>query len=410
MIMRLRKIWAYITVLTIIAASMVTLTEQVFAENTKNSYEDIENSLNENENRLIQINEETDKINSQLEDTQKQIAMKENEINTTNNEIEQIENEIKQTELKMKQLRKNMTILINRIQKREELVKDRLRSIQQNGGNMSYLEVLFGSKSFGDLISRATVITTIVEQDRSIINEQIQDKTILEENQIKLADEQAKIESKRKKAKEKQERLVLQKQELDLLESNLNDKIDENQSKRKDLENKQLQLQKRQERLEKESLKVLSAVSKQSKPANNNFGSKSKNKAPARKFIKGNEQFIWPTVGGQITTYQGMRWGKFHKGIDIAGPSDYSILAADSGKVTFAGWINGYGKTVKMDHNNGYTTQYAHLNSINVSVGDVIDRGSKIGVMGSTGESTGIHLDFEIYLNGNLLNPIDELP
>ena len=125
---------------------------------------------------------------------------------------------------------------------------------------------------------------------------------------------------------------------------------------------------------------------------------------------KGNGQFVWPTIGGQITSYQGMRWGKFHKGIDIAGPSDYSILAADSGKVTYAGWINGYGKTIKLDHNNGYTTQYAHLNSINVNVGDVVSAGDNIGVMGNTGRSTGIHLDFEVYLNGKLLNPVDVLP
>ncbi|MDG5788974.1 M23 family metallopeptidase [Evansella sp. AB-P1] len=125
---------------------------------------------------------------------------------------------------------------------------------------------------------------------------------------------------------------------------------------------------------------------------------------------RGTGNFTWPTNGGVITTYQGMRWGSFHKGIDIARPNDYSILAADNGTVTFVGWINGYGNTIAINHNNGYRTQYAHLASMNVQVGDVVSQGSKIGVMGSTGISTGIHLDFEVYYNGNLLNPMDVLP
>src|SRR5690625_5412338 len=112
-----------------------------------------------------------------------------------------------------------------------------------------------------------------------------------------------------------------------------------------------------------------------SNQSNNNTSPSSEDTA------KGNGQFVWPAIGGQITSYQGMRWGKFHKGIDIAGPSDYSILAADSGEVIYAGWINGYGNTIKLDHNNGYITQYVYLNSINVVYGDVVFDVVIIGVM-----------------------------
>lgn len=124
----------------------------------------------------------------------------------------------------------------------------------------------------------------------------------------------------------------------------------------------------------------------------------------------GTGKFVWPTIGGTVTSYQGMRWGKLHKGIDIAGVKDRSILAADNGTVTFTGWINGYGNTVKIDHNNGYTTQYAHLSSVNVKEGQIVSKGSKIGVMGSTGFTTGVTLDFEVYKNNKLVNPIDVLP
>ena len=401
--MKMKRLLTVISLIIIsVTITIPTSAGKVFAESASNS---TENSLEENEVQLNEIKDETNKLNDQLVETQEQMEAKENEINETSNEIDQIENEIDQKAIEMDQLKQDIVELIDRIEKREELIIDRLRSIQQNGGSISYLEVLFGSKSFGDFIGRAILTTKIMDQDKSIMEAQKQDKLILEEKETKLAEDQIELESHRKKMEEEKVNLLNQKQELTILESDLKDNLDKNKNKLKKLEEKQLELKESQAKLEKEktSLKVLSS-SNSSNQSNNNTSPSSEDTA------KGNGQFVWPTIGGQITSYQGMRWGKFHKGIDIAGPSDYSILAADSGKVTYAGWINGYGKTIKLDHNNGYITQYAHLNSINVNVGDVVSAGDNIGVMGSTGRSTGIHLDFEVYLNGKLLNPVDVLP
>lgn len=119
--------------------------------------------------------------------------------------------------------------------------------------------------------------------------------------------------------------------------------------------------------------------------------------------------FAWPTVGGYISSKMGYRWGKMHKGIDIARPSDRTIKAADNGVVVSAGWNGGYGKKIVIDHQNGFRTVYAHLSSINVRVGQTVPKGTKIGVMGSTGDSTGVHLHFEVYKNGRLQNPLNYL-
>ncbi|WP_096202910.1 peptidoglycan DD-metalloendopeptidase family protein [Bacillus sp. FJAT-45350] len=124
---------------------------------------------------------------------------------------------------------------------------------------------------------------------------------------------------------------------------------------------------------------------------------------------RGTGNLAWPAVGGYISSYQGMRWGRMHRGIDIARPSNYNILAADNGTVTAAGWRNGYGNSITINHNNGIETFYAHLNSIDVSVGDTVGQGQKIGVMGQTGNSTGIHLHFEVFKSGKLENPMDYL-
>ncbi|MDY0324292.1 MAG: M23 family metallopeptidase, partial [Candidatus Carbobacillus sp.] len=116
-------------------------------------------------------------------------------------------------------------------------------------------------------------------------------------------------------------------------------------------------------------------------------------------------KFIWPTKGGYITSGYGMRWGKMHPAIDISGVYDRTIMAADNGKVIFAGRDGSYGNLVKISHGNGYETWYAHLSSISVSVGQQVAKGQKIGVMGDTGNATGVHLHFEIHLNGKALNP-----
>ncbi|PZD96595.1 hypothetical protein DNH61_07310 [Paenibacillus sambharensis] len=122
---------------------------------------------------------------------------------------------------------------------------------------------------------------------------------------------------------------------------------------------------------------------------------------------EGTGEFAWPVSGARLTSSYGPRWGRQHKGIDLVGNS--SILAADDGVVEFAGTKNGLGKVVFIDHKNGYRTVYAHLDSINVSEGDIVEKGDKLGVMGNTGHSTGTHLHFEIHKDGKVQNPINYL-
>lgn len=122
---------------------------------------------------------------------------------------------------------------------------------------------------------------------------------------------------------------------------------------------------------------------------------------------QGSGTYSWPADGGYISSKQGQRWGKLHKGIDIARPTTRTITAADHGIIETAGNSGGYGNKITINHNNGYKTVYAHLDSIDVKAGQKIEKGMKIGMMGSTGHSTGVHLHFEIYKNGSLVNPLN---
>ncbi len=118
--------------------------------------------------------------------------------------------------------------------------------------------------------------------------------------------------------------------------------------------------------------------------------------------VSASGQFIWP-ASGRIT--QGFSF--FHKAYDIANRSGGPILAADSGRVIVAGWIDnsGYGNRVIIDHGNGFTTLYAHMAVVSVQSGQTVKRGDVLGQMGSTGRSTGVHCHFEIRSGGVNQNP-----
>ncbi|WP_155987896.1 LysM peptidoglycan-binding domain-containing M23 family metallopeptidase, partial [Gorillibacterium massiliense] len=123
---------------------------------------------------------------------------------------------------------------------------------------------------------------------------------------------------------------------------------------------------------------------------------------------EGTGNFAWPVLHATITSGFGSRWGKLHKGVDLIS-SNRTILAADNGVVTSAGYRSDYGKYIIIDHNNGYKTLYGHLSRIDVTQGQTVEKGDRIGIMGSTGDATGTHLHFEIIRNESVKNPLSYL-
>jgi murein DD-endopeptidase MepM/ murein hydrolase activator NlpD len=115
--------------------------------------------------------------------------------------------------------------------------------------------------------------------------------------------------------------------------------------------------------------------------------------------------FIWP-VNGTVTSGYGMRWGRLHEGIDIAAATGTPIWAAAAGTVIYAGWLGGYGNLVVVDHGNGLATAYAHASAILVSVGQSVAQGETVALVGSTGNSSGPHLHFEVRINGAAVDPL----
>lgn len=108
----------------------------------------------------------------------------------------------------------------------------------------------------------------------------------------------------------------------------------------------------------------------------------------------------------RYTSPFGRRWGRMHSGIDMAGPSGTAVYATGDGVVTHAGWQRGYGNLIKIQHELGTETRFAHLSKIRVKVGQKVSRGARIGDMGNTGRSTGSHLHYEVRVNGRAVDPM----
>ena len=125
---------------------------------------------------------------------------------------------------------------------------------------------------------------------------------------------------------------------------------------------------------------------------------------------------IWPH-SGKINNEFGFRRNpfggrsyEFHPGMDIDGQRGEMVLAPGNGTIIKAGWTGGYGNMVEIDHGNGLTTRYGHMSKILAAVGDTVKRGDSIGLIGSTGRSTGPHLHYELRLNDKSINPRHVLP
>lgn len=125
--------------------------------------------------------------------------------------------------------------------------------------------------------------------------------------------------------------------------------------------------------------------------------------------LKNGYEYMTSKYGNRTYTLNGKQVSDFHLGIDLISAkygTDYIVAFAD-GKVTYAGYNGSYGNVVYIDHGNGYQTRYAHQKYLNVKVGDNVQKGDVLGYMGTTGNSTGNHVHFEIRLNGNTVDPYD---
>lgn len=375
-------------------------------DQTQHNKNQTESEINANRAEQRRINNLIEQLDQKVADTNAKIRKKEEEINQTKEEITKTEEEIVQLEKEIEELKK-------RIAKREELLKDRLKSLQRNGGEISYLEVLLGAKNFGDFLNRATAVTKIMDQDKIIMEKHQQEKKSLEEKKKQVEQKKKELEERKQNLEQQKADLVQLREELDAQKAAKQElmaqlKVEEKELKEKkmQLEEQQAILQRQQSTIQKEIQRAEQRAREEKRKMSQSQGSNS---------TSSNAGGFARPADGPVTSGFGPRWGAMHNGIDIGKYGGQApIRAAAAGTVLKSYYSSSYGNVVYLTHyidGQLYTTVYAHLQNREVSDGQAVSQGQRLGYMGSTGHSTGPHLHFELhkgswnYSKSNAVNP-----
>jgi len=264
----------------------------------------------------------------------------------------------------------------------DEKFKETLRAMDETS-TISYIDLIFSSKDFSELLINIETINEITEHDMSIIDEMTRLKTEVEDAKAEIEAKKQEQEEARSIATDKQDQLTIKVKEKENLAKALEKDIEKYK--------KVYEEARRQEEALKGSLNYSSSSSQ----------------------YLGSGRFCWPAPSyTRISSPYGYRnhpiykTQKFHSGVDLAAPGGSNILAAENGKVISAGWNGGYGNCLVVDHGGGISTLYAHASKLCVSKGAYVTKGQVIAKVGTTGNSTGNHLHFEVLINGKTTNPM----
>ena len=354
-------------------------------------------------------------LQKQMQERSKEIKQKEDEINSKKTEknaelekrnkidlqitamlddISDVQAVIDEKEREIQEKNSQIESLTNQINENNEVLKNRLKIMYEYGAT-SYLQLLLEADGLADLITRISIVKSVYAYDKNIINEYIKSKEQVEQAKQVIVDEQKEQLAAKAILDDKMNNLETLKNEKQQIIDSINSDI-------KALEREQQQIESDYNAIKNELNSALAAQNKSGSGASVSYN--------------GNGTFLWPSAAStRITSSFGYRThpisGKqlLHRGIDIGAPLGSDVLAAEAGRVVTSGWNNSYGYYITITHGGGYVTLYAHNSKLLVSAGDNVTRGQVIAKCGSTGNSTGPHIHFEVMINGELKNPLNYL-
>lgn len=336
--------------------------------------------------KLKQIQADLDAANARLQS----IQTKQAEINA---QIAQTQNEIVKMEAYLKT--------------RQDVLNRRVRAIYMHG-QLNYLEVILGANSFSDFANRVELLKRVIRSDYNLILEIQKQKAAIEAKKAQLEEDKRQLDALAAEAEKTRQEIAKKKAEqqkvLDAAKSNKAAAAQMEQDLNAQLASVRNLIQQRLAAAEA----ALQAAQQQAASDDEGGGGSDDN------YVQGTGAMGWP-CSGPITSPFGYRthpiFGTtiFHAGIDIGVDYGTPIHAADSGVVVYSGWISGYGNAVIIDHGGGISTLYGHNQSLAVSEGQSVSKGSVIAYAGSTGNSTGPHCHFEVDVNGSPVNPMGYL-
>lgn len=377
----------------IIACTLAASSYQgTFADDLDDQLQDIQGQIDESHNSQANWQEIIDQVNVKLRAIQVDLDAANARLKDIQNQQAQINAQIKQTQ---EEIRKAQEHLLQH----QKVLNQRVRSIYMHG-QLNYLEVITGAKSFSDFANRLELLKRVIRSDYNLILEIQNQKAQIEAKEEQLEKDKARLDALAQEAQKAQSQIAAKKAE----QQKVLDDAKDNKAAAAQMEQDLIAESKRVHNLIQERLRQQEAARQ--------AASQSSGEAPS--YTQGSGVLSWP-CNGPITSPYGYRvhpiFGTtiYHSGIDIGVDYGTPIHSADSGTVIYAGWISGYGNAVIIDHGNGMQTLYGHNQSLNVSEGQSVSKGQVIAFAGSTGNSTGPHCHFEVQVNGSAVDPMGYL-
>lgn len=422
---------------------MPTVTEAASVQELENQKAELENKSNEL-NSKIQSQEETlNNLEAEKANLESEVEKLQTDIDAVVLELKAQEQKLADSKAKIEKLKAEIEKLKDLIAKREEKLEHQARIVQTDGSTSNMVELVLSADSLSDLIGRVGVVNQLVSANKDIVTQQENDKKEVEKNEQAAQEEKVAIESLKAEIEVNKNNLVAQKAELDDKIVQVATKYDMTESEKNNFVKEQAviatktsvlssELQEERQRIIAEEEKAQAAAKKaeaeaeakaaqaeaaqtSSSSSSSSSSSNSSSTASTSSSSSSNSSgFIHPSGGYQTSSF-GYRIhpitgvNKLHGGIDFGGGGP--IVAVQSGTVVFAGYHSSWGYYVKIDHGNGLQTLYAHMvaGSLLVTAGQQVSQGQQIGTMGTTGSSTGVHLHFEVYVNGSRVDPANYL-
>lgn len=314
-----------------------------------------------------------------------QIKKLEDNIDVLEKDVDTLKANIQTTQGLLEVARKEVEEGTRRVEERTNYFNNRLRGIYLEG-RVTFWEVVLQSTSLTDFLTRFDFMQRIAENDTRLLKELNEAKRVLMEKEAELQEKLETLYDLQQQKESKQKQMELQsRQKGNLLKS----------------------IQEQKEEL----LRSLDELDEARKKLDQFIREWQESHKEA---YMGTGKMGWPVPGhSRISSYFGYRihpilkTNRFHAGIDIPAPAGTSVRASENGRVVYVGTNGAYGKAIILDHGGEISTQYSHLSAYSVKVGDRVYKGDEIGKVGSTGWSTGPHLDFIIRVKGEPQNPLN---
>lgn len=362
----------------------------------KSKSEEIETQIESNKAKVSELEENRDNILSEISELDNNMDKLYSEVNNLEAQISQSTNKIEELEERSSELKKELEVS-------KKIMDKRLRVLYKNNGT-SYIEILLSAEGFSDFFEKIDIINTLISFDNEEINK-------FKANQEEL-DKNIKASSEEKKTLENAKAIV------DANLEELNGKKDEKTKLMAKAENELGTAEKLLAQNEAESKEILASITAMEKAASrpsrggsiSQSNTKPSNSGSSSSQVSTNGMYSITGTRYAITSPFGYRTSpvgrgqEFHKGIDIGAPYGAPVYSLKAGTVTYAGWMEGYGKVVVVSHGD-ISTLYAHNSSLSVSPGQTVAGGQQLSNVGSTGWSTGPHIHFEVIKNGTNIDP-----